>query len=189
MYRSHREAFQSNKGTKRPLESNIDSVINQAQIKMKEMILQKQAIDDQTDELIGKENVLTEIKNKKDTLESLTAKYDEINTNIKTLEIENKKVLKEANIQEAKYKEDINGINKELEKIKNGTIPAEAAKAFEIKRSCDEIDKIKKNNNLLREKLYLLSRRLYSLEVSLYNFFYNIFSFRLNIVTLLKLII
>ena len=93
MYRNHREAFQSNKGTKKPLESNIDNVINQAQIKMKEMILQKQSIDDQTDELIGKENVLNEdinfirneINNKKETLDSLTAKFEETNANIKTI--------------------------------------------------------------------------------------------------------
>ena len=173
MYGSHREAFQSTKGTKKPLESNIDNVINQAQIKMKEMILQKQSIDDQTDELIGKENVLNEdinfirneINNKKETLDSLTTKFKETNSNIKVLENENKKVLKEANIQEAKYKEDINGINSELEKIKNGTIPVEASKVFALKKACDEIDDLKKKNNLLSEKLYLLSRRLYSLEV------------------------
>ena len=183
MYRNHREAFQSNKGTKKPLESNIDNVINQAQIKMKEMILQKQSIDDQTDELIGKENVLNEdinfirneINNKKETLDSLTAKFEETNANIKNLESENKKVLKEANIQEAKYKEDINGINSELEKIKNGTVPAEAAKVFALKKACDEIDDLKKKNNLLSEKLYLLNRRLYTLEVKI--FFYDIFFF------------
>ena len=176
MYRQHREAFQQTKGTKKPLESNIDNVINQAQIKMKEMILQKQAIDDQTDELIGKENVLNEdinfvkneINNKKQTLDSLTEKFNETNQNIQVLETENKKVIKEANIQEAKYKEDINGINNELERIKNGTIPAEAAKVFEIKKACDEIDELKKKNNLLSEKLYLLNRRLYTLEVSLF---------------------
>ena len=194
MYRQHREAFQQTKGTKKPLESNIDNVINQAQIKMKEMILQKQAIDEQTDELIGKENVLNEdinfvkneISNKKQTLDSLTEKFNETNQNIKALETENKKVIKEANIQEAKYKEDINGINNELERIKNGTIPAEAAKVFEIKKACDAIDDLKKKNNLLSEKLYLLSRRLYTLEVSFFYFIYLIF-FRLIIVMLLKL--
>ena len=42
MYSSHREAFQQKSNAKKPIESNLDSIINQAQIKMKEMILEKQ---------------------------------------------------------------------------------------------------------------------------------------------------
>ena len=41
MLRNHREAFAPKKGSKRPVEANLDNIINQAQIKMKEMILEK----------------------------------------------------------------------------------------------------------------------------------------------------
>lgn len=173
MYRNHREAFMPKKGSKRPVESNLDNIINQAQIKMKEMILEKQDIDKKTNTLIGQENILNdnieylknEIKNKKQTIFNLNEKLNETKEEIKKLEIENKKVIKEANIQEAKLKDDINGINSELEKIKYGTIPAEAKKVFELKKACEEVIDLKDSNNKLREKLYLLSRRLYTLEV------------------------
>ena len=176
MYRNHREAFARKKGSKRPVEANLDNIINQAQIKMKEMILEKQEIDKQTNTLIGQENVLNEninflkneISNKKQTIASLNEKVKETNEEIKKLEIENKKVIKEANIQEAKLKDDINGINSELEKIKYGTIPAEAKKVFELKKACEEVVDLKDTNNKLRERLYLLSRRLYTLEVRNY---------------------
>ena len=51
------------------------------------------------------------------------------------------------------------------EKIKDGTIPAQASKTFELKKTCEEVEELKKKNNQLRERLYLLSRRLYTLEV------------------------
>jgi len=173
MLRDHREAFVQKKGSKRPVEANLDNIINQAQIKMKEMILEKQDIDQKTNTLIGQENVLneninflkSEISNKKQTIASLNEKVKETNEGIKKLEIENKKVIKEANIQEAKLKDDINGINSELEKIKYGTIPAEAKKVFELKKACEEVLELKDTNNKLRDRLYLLSRRLYTLEV------------------------
>ena len=44
MYRSHREAFTQKKGTKKPVENNLDNIINQAQIKMKEMIKKSQKL-------------------------------------------------------------------------------------------------------------------------------------------------
>ena len=44
MYSAHREAFQQKANAKKPIESNLDSIINQAQIKMKEMILENKVI-------------------------------------------------------------------------------------------------------------------------------------------------
>ena len=191
MYRNSREVFSLKKGSKKPIESNLDNIINQAEVKMKEMILEKQETDKKTNILIGQENVLNdninflknEINNKKQTIESLNAKINETKEEIKNLEIENKKVIKEANIQEAKLKDDINGINNELDKIKYGTIPAEASKVFTLKKGCEEVLNLKNENNLLREKLYLLSRRLYTLEVRKILFLYIYFD-RWNIVIL-----
>ena len=99
----------------------------------------------------------------------------ETNEEIKKLEKENKRVIKEANIQEAKLKDDINNINNNLDKIKDGTIPAEASKVFELKKGCEEVSDLKDQNNKLREKLYLLSRRLYSLEVRFIYYYKYIF--------------
>jgi uncharacterized phage infection (PIP) family protein YhgE len=178
MYKNHREAFQLKNGAKSPIESNLDNIINQAQLKMKEMILKKQETDQKTNLLIGQENVLNEnikylenkIKNKKEIISSLNSQFKQCQEEIKQLEQENKEIIKEANNQEAKLKEDINGINSELEKIKYGTLSAEASKVFELKRGCEDVFKLKENNNKLREQLYLLSRRIYTLEVKKFFF-------------------
>ena len=176
MYKNHREAFQLKKGSKHPIESNLDNIINQASIKMKEMILEKQETDKKTNILIGKENVLNEnirylenkIKDKKQIISSLNIQLKETENEVNQLKEEKIQAIKEANIQEAKLKDNINAISEELEKIKYGTIPAEAAKVFELKKECEEVLALKENNNKLREQLYLLSRRIYTLEVIIY---------------------
>ena len=70
------------------------------------MIQEKQETDKKTNLLIGQENVLNEninflkneINNKKQTISSLNEKLNETKEEIKKFEIENKKVIKEANI-------------------------------------------------------------------------------------------
>ena len=173
MYSSHREAFQQKSNAKKPIESNLDSIINQAQIKMKEMILEKQNYQKKKHLLIGKERVMdeninalkSEINDKNELINEKNKEFFEIEENLRNLEHEKKEEIKRANIKEAKLKDDINNINEELEKIKDGTIPAQASKTFELKKTCEEVEELKKKNNQLRETLYLLSRRLYTLEV------------------------
>ena len=185
MYSSHREAFQQKSNAKKPIESNLDSIINQAQIKMKEMILEKQNYQKKKHLLIGQERVMdeninalkSEINDKNDDIKEKEKIFFEIEQNIKNLENEKKLEIKKANEKEAKLKDDINNINEELEKIKDGTIPAQASKTFELKKTCEEVEELKKKNNQLRETLYLLSRRLYTLEVR--NIFF-IFLFRVK---------
>ena len=173
MYSSHREAFQQKSNAKKPIESNLDSIINQAQIKMKEMILEKQNYQKKKHLLIGQERVMdeninalkSEINDKNELINEKNKEFFEIEENLRNLEHEKKEEIKRANIKEAKLKDDINNINEELEKIKDGTIPAQASKTFELKKTCEEVEELKKKNNQLRETLYLLSRRLYTLEV------------------------
>ena len=173
MYSSHREAFQQKPNSKKPIESNLDSIINQAQIKMKEMILEKENFQKQKGLLIGQEKVMdeninslkSEINDKNEQINEKNKELLEIEENLRNLEHEKKEEIKRANIKEAKLKDDINNINEELEKIKDGTIPAQASKTFELKKTCEEVEELKKKNNQLRERLYLLSRRLYTLEV------------------------
>ena len=176
MYNSHREAFQQKSNSKKPIESNLDSIINQAQTKMKEMILEKQNYQKKRNLLIGKERVLdeninslkSEINDKNELINEKNKEFFEIEENLRNLEHEKKEEIKRANIKEAKLKDDINNINEELERIKDGTIPAQAAKMFELKKNCEEVENLKNQNNQLRERLYILSRRLYTLEVRNY---------------------
>lgn len=173
MYSSHREAFQQKSNAKKPIESNLDSIINQAQIKMKEMILEKQNYQKKRHLLIGQERVMdeninslkSEINDKNELINEKNKEFLEIKENLRNLEHEKKEEIKRANMKEAKLKDDINNINEELEKIKDGTIPAQASKTYELKKTCEEVEELKKKNNQLRETLYLLSRRLYTLEV------------------------
>ena len=176
MYSAHREAFQQKANAKKPIESNLDSIINQAQIKMKEMILEKQSYHKKKNLLIGQERVLeeninslkSEIDEKNRVINDKTKELLELEEELKHLDEEKKEELRKANIKEAKLKDDINNINEELERIKDGTIPAQAAKMFELKKNCEEVENLKNQNNQLRERLYILSRRLYTLEVRNY---------------------
>ena len=157
-------------------ESNLDSIINQAQIKMKEMILEKQSYHKKKNLLIGQERVLeeninslkSEIDEKNRIINDKAKELLELEEELKHLDEEKKEELRKANIKEAKLKDDINNINEELERIKDGTIPAQAAKMFELKKNCEEVENLKNQNNQLRERLYILSRRLYTLEVRNY---------------------
>ncbi len=176
MYSAHREAFQQKANAKKPIESNLDSIINQAQIKMKEMILEKQSYHKKKNLLIGQERVLeeninslkSEIDEKNRIINDKAKELLELEEELKHLDEEKKEELRKANIKEAKLKDDINNINEELERIKDGTIPAQAAKMFELKKNCEEVENLKNQNNQLRERLYILSRRLYTLEVRNY---------------------
>ena len=176
MYSAHREAFQQKANAKKPIESNLDSIINQAQIKMKEMILEKQSYHKKKNLLIGQERVLeeninslkSEIDEKNRVINDKAKELLELEEELKHLDEEKKEELRKANIKEAKLKDDINNINEELERIKDGTIPAQATKMFELKKNCEEVENLKNQNNQLRERLYILSRRLYTLEVRNY---------------------
>ena len=176
MYSAYREAFQQKANAKKPIESNLDSIINQAQIKMKEMILEKQSYHKKKNLLIGQERVLeeninslkSEIDEKNRVINDKAKELLELEEELKHLDEEKKEELRKANIKEAKLKDDINNINEELERIKDGTIPAQAAKMFELKKNCEEVENLKNQNNQLRERLYILSRRLYTLEVRNY---------------------
>ena len=142
------------------------------------MILEKQSYHKKTNLLKGQERVLDEninsikidINAKNEEINEKTKQLLELEAELKQLDEEKKEEIRKANIKEAKLKDDINNINEELDKIKDGTIPAQAAKMFELKKNCEEVEELKNMNNQLRERLYLLSRRLYTLEVRNYIF-------------------
>ena len=173
MSKNFRTAFPLKKGEKKPIQSNLDTIINTTQIKMRELMLKKQEKDKETNILIGQENTINaniasiqkEIENKQLTIDSLNEQNIQLESEILNLQNETKKLMKLANEKEAQFKEGINLINSQLDSIKYGTLPEESQKKYEIKKNLDEVVKYKDENLKLREKLYLLTSQLRELEV------------------------
>ena len=172
MSKNFRTAFPLKQGAKKPIQSNLDNIINTTQIKMRELMLKKQEKDKQTSILLGQENTLNsnitaiqkEIDNKKLSIDSLNEQNIQLNQDILYLQNEIKNLIKIANQKEEKFKEGINLINSQLELIKNGTLSEEAQKKFEIKQNLEEVLKYKEENLRLRERLYVLTTQLRELE-------------------------
>ena len=172
MSKNFRTAFPLKQGAKKPIQSNLDIIINTTQIKMRELMLKKQEKDKQTSILLGQENTLNsnitaiqkEIDNKKLSIDSLNEQNIQLNQDILYLQNEIKNLIKIANQKEEKFKEGINLINSQLEIIKNGTLSEEAQKKFEIKKNLEEVVKYKEDNLKLRERLYVLTTQLRELE-------------------------
>lgn len=177
MISSHRTAFPLDKNKKKPVEQNLNTILNQCQIKMKEMILKKQDFIRKTNILAGKNNTLQEeisklekdIQDQRDDYEKknelLTKKYEEINQN----QLAYQEKIKEANEKEALFKEGINQINLDLEKIKYGTLAEQSQRRAEIKKKCEDIIAGKEEQTKLEERLYVLTRELGKLEIELQN--------------------
>ena len=172
MSKNFRTAFPLKQGAKKPIQTNLDNIINTTQIKMRELMLKKQETDKKTSILLGQENTLNsnitalqkEIDNKKLSIDSLKEQNIQLNQDILYLQNKIKNLIKTANQKEEKFKEGINLINSQLEIIKNGTLSEEAQKKFEIKQNLEEVLKYKEENLRLRERLYVLTSQLRELE-------------------------
>ena len=172
MSKNFRTAFPLKQGAKKPIQTNLDNIINTTQIKMRELMLKKQETDKKTSILLGQENTLNsnitalqkEIDNKKLSIDSLKEQNIQLNQDILYLQNEIKNLIKTANQKEAKFKEDINYINSQLDSIKYGTLQEQSQKKFEIKKNLEEVVKYKEDNLKLRERLYVLTTQLRELE-------------------------
>ena len=172
MNKNFRTAFPLKKGAKKPIQTNLDNIINTTQLKMRELMLKKQEKDKETNILIGQENTMNaniasiqkEIENKNLAIDSLKEKNIQLESEIINLENEAKNSIKFANQKEAKFKEEINLLYSQLDSIKYGTLPEESQKKFEIKKNLEEVVKFKEENLKLRERLYLLTSQLRELE-------------------------
>ena len=167
-----RTAFPMKSGSKSAVETNLDKIINQSKLKVKEFMLKKQEIDKNITLLIGQEQTLTndinhiqsQINEKKSSIEAKKKEFDEIQVDIHNLQEEKKNLIKLQNEQEAKFKEGTNYINSQLDTIANGNIPELAQKRHEIKIQSDLVSKLKDENLMLYERLQVLTRRLEELE-------------------------
>ena len=172
MNKNFRVAFPLKKNEKKPIESNLDKIINTTQIKMRELMLKKQEADKKTNLLLGQEktidvNILAiqkEIENKQQSIGLLNDQFNQLESEITLLQNEIQELIKLSNQKEYKFKEDINYINSQLDSIKYGTLHEESQKKFEIKQNLEEVVKYKENNIKLRERLYILTSQLRELE-------------------------
>ena len=167
-----RTAFPMKSGSKSAVEANLDKIINQSKLKVKEFMLKKQEIDKNITLLIGQENTLNndinhlqaQINEKKSSIEAKKKEFDDIQNEIHTLQEEKKNMIKLQNEQEAKFKEGTNYINSQLDSIAYGNLPELAQKRHEIKIQSDLVSKLKDENLMLYERLQVLTRRLEELE-------------------------
>ena len=172
MSKNFRTAFPLKKNEKKPIQTNLDNIINTTQIKMREFMLKKQEADKKTNLLLGQEktidvNILAiqkEIENKQQSIGLLNDQFNQLESEITLLQNEIQELIKISNQKEAKFKEDINYINSQLDSIKYGTLQEQSQKKFEIKKNLEEVVKYKENNLKLRERLYILTSQLRELE-------------------------
>lgn len=177
----HRTAFQdSNK--KKPMQQNIDNVLNQCQVKMKQMITKKQEIIKETNLIAGQSKILEgEIEHVKKYLEEkdneMHRKEEEIDFLKKQIDEKQGEFgtkLKEIREKEERFKQGINKINSELASIEYGTLKEYSLRKFELKQKIEELLKEKEENKNLTEKLYNLTHDLSILEVKYLFIIYNI---------------
>ena len=172
MNKNFRVAFPLKKNEKKPIESNLDKIINTTQIKMRELMSKKQEADKKTNLLLGQEktidvNILAiqkEIENKQQSIGLLNDQFNQLESEITLLQNEIQELIKLSNQKEYKFKEDINYINSQLDSIKYGTLHEESQKKFEIKQNLEEVVKYKEDNIKLRERLYSITSQLRELE-------------------------
>ena len=172
MSKNFRTAFPLKKNEKKPIQTNLDNIINTTQIKMREFMLKKQEADKKTNLLLGQEktidvNILAiqkEIENKQQSIGLLNDQFNQLESEITLLQNEIQELIKLSNQKEAKFKEDINYINSQLDSIKYGTLQEQSQKKFEIKKNLEEVVKYKEDNIKLRERLYILTSQLRELE-------------------------
>ena len=172
MNKNFRVAYPLKKNEKKPIESNLDKIINTTQIKMRELMSKKQEADKKTNLLLGQEktidvNILAiqkEIENKQQSIGLLNDQFNQLESEITLLQNEIQELIKLSNQKEYKFKEDINYINSQLDSIKYGTLHEESQKKFEIKQNLEEVVKYKEDNIKLRERLYILTSQLRELE-------------------------
>ncbi|MCQ2816184.1 MAG: hypothetical protein MJ252_02850 [archaeon] len=174
----HRTAFQDT-NKKKPMQQNIDNVLNQCQLKMKQMITKKQEIIKETNLLKGQSKTLEgEIEHMKKYLEE---KENEMHTKQEQIEFLQKQIkekegefgskIKEIRQKEERFKEGLNKVNSELASIQHGTLTEYSKRKAELKQKIEELLAEKEENKNLTERLYNLTHDLSSLEVKYFILF------------------
>ena len=167
-----RTAFPLKKGTKNPVNANFDIILNECQLKMKDMINKKNELIKNTNILLGKKDTLysiieeldKDIINKQKELETKKQELNSKNEEVKQLETDKQNLIKKANDKEADFKAGINQINFDKVQIQYGILPEKSKYFAVIKAKNEELTATKKEYELLSEQLYMLGNELRRLE-------------------------
>ena len=167
-----RTAFPLKKGTKNPVNANFDIILNECQLKMKDMINKKNELIKNTNILVGKKETLytiieeldKDIINKQKELQTKKEELNTKNEEVKQLEMDKQNLIKKANDKEADFKAGINQINFDKVQIQYGILPEKSKYFAVIKAKSEELAATKKEYDLLSEQLYMLGNELRRLE-------------------------
>lgn len=167
-----RTAFPLKKGTKNPVNANFDIILNECQLKMKDMINKKNELITNTNILLGKKEKLytiieqldKDIINKQKDLQTKKEELNIKNEEVKQLEMNKQNLIKKANDKEADFKAGINQINFDKVQIQYGILPEKSKYFAVIKAKSEELTATKKEYDLLSEQLYMLGNELRRLE-------------------------
>jgi type VI protein secretion system component VasK len=175
MINNYRTSF-NNRHHSEALEYNLDHVVNQTQLKMKELINKKQEKIRENGQLKAQRGVLEsdiafyerEIKDKDEQLGKLSEEYYINQKEIEELEKEYSSALNDLNQQNENYKHTINFVNKDFDTMTVSNGIEETSKKSETKLEYESYMKVKSENKSLMDKLHDLRRELYFLEVSIF---------------------
>jgi len=167
--------FQSNYNKNKTdyVEHNVNSVVNLASQKLKELITKKQDHVTQLSILKGQKNVLNsdinhytkEAQEKEELIEKMIEEFNNLGEELIELEKEYAVSLQEYQIKEEELKETILMVNEEYSKVNDNNTLEDNMKKQEIKQEQENLMEIKKENRDLLEEHFNLKRELYLLEL------------------------
>lgn len=168
MFKSHYEKKKNDH-----VEHNVNSVVNLASQKLKELITKKQDQITQNSLLKGQKNVLNsdihhytkEAKEKEELIEKMIEEFNNIGEELIELEKEYAVTLQEYKIKEEEYKNTILIVNDEMNRAGDNNTMEVSQKKHETKLEYESLMDIKNENKNLLEEHYNLKRELYILEL------------------------
>jgi hypothetical protein len=155
------------------VEHNVNSVVNLASQKLKELITKKQEQITQNSLLKGQKNVLNsdihhytkEAKEKEELIEKMIEEFNNIGEELIELEKEYAVTLQEYKMKEEEYKNVILLVNEDSARAGDNNLMENSQKKHEIRLEYENLMEIKKENKHILEEHFNLKRELYILEL------------------------
>jgi hypothetical protein len=170
--KKHSSVFQDKSNKKNPVEVNLDKIIHQTNLKMKEFMLKKSEYNKNTTLVRGQriqcedsllhlnemnEQKMKQIQNNQTILANLN---EEINQKEKELH----NLILQIQQNDAKLKDNINEVNSKLNSIQMGSIPEKSQKNAELKKQIEILTQLRKENSELEKQYLHLNSDLYTAE-------------------------
>lgn len=155
------------------VEHNVNSVVNLASKKLKELITKKQDNVTQLSILKGQSNVLAsdikhntkEAEDKEEQIEKMIEEFNNIGEELIEMEKEYAVTLQEYKIKEEELKNTILLVSEEYNKVSDNNSQEANFKKQEIKQEYENLIEIKTENKDLIEEHANLKKELYLLEI------------------------